>query len=66
MKSRLNVTLGNLNAKLNETKDALRELQLKVEKKKNEITEEQMKASKFAKEAQKQRDENKTIKLDND
>ena len=66
MKSRLNVTLGNLNAELNETKDALRELQLKVEKKKNEITEEQMKASKFAKEAQKQRDENITLKLDND
>ena len=65
-KSRLNVTLGKLDAELKETRGSLREQHLKIEQHKNEITELQMKANKFAKEAQKQQDEKKTLKLDND
>ena len=65
-KSCLNDTLEKLDAELKETRDSLREQLVKIEKHKNEITELQMKANKFAKEAQKQKDENETLKLDND
>ena len=65
-KSSLNDALGQLNAELSETRNAMKELDVKLEKAKMDITEVQSKANESAKEVEKKRNENITIKLKDD